>query len=72
MTEDVVDTGTYEVLRARLAGAAADLTERATALNARRVAEFGAGELQLARTARLATAGACTLRDAVGLDGLLL
>ncbi|MFJ5926964.1 DNA repair ATPase [Kitasatospora sp. NPDC092948] len=72
MTEDVVDTGTYEVLRARLAGAAAELTERAAALNARRVAEFGAGELQLVRTGRLATAGACTLQDAVGLGGLLL
>ncbi|OKJ16139.1 DNA repair ATPase [Kitasatospora sp. CB01950] len=73
MAEDVdVDTGTYEVLRARLAAAAAELTGRATALNARRVAEFGAGELQLTGTGRLATAGACTLRDAVGVGGLLL
>ncbi|WP_395297697.1 DNA repair ATPase [Kitasatospora hibisci] len=72
MSEDVVDAGTYEVLRARLARAAADLTERAQALNARRVAEFGGGELALSGTARLATPNAGVLRDVVAVGGLVL
>ncbi|MCX4758635.1 DNA repair ATPase [Kitasatospora purpeofusca] len=72
MTEDVVDDGTYEVLRARLRRAAADLTERAQALNARRVAEFGGGELTLAGTGRLAASKPLVLRDVAAVGGLLL
>ncbi|MFF2661977.1 DNA repair ATPase [Kitasatospora sp. NPDC058032] len=72
MSEDVVDADTYEVLRARLTRAAADLAERAQALNARRVAEFGGGEPALAGTGRLTTTEPRVLRDAVAVGGLVL
>ncbi|WP_369182985.1 DNA repair ATPase [Streptomyces sp. Y1] len=67
-----LDAGTYEVLRDRLARAAAELADRATALNARRVAEFGGGELRLAGTGRLTTARACLPQDLTAAGGLLL
>ncbi|WP_316527182.1 DNA repair ATPase [Kitasatospora brasiliensis] len=67
-----LDTGTYEVLRDRLARAAAELADRAQALNARRVAEFGGGELRLAGTGRLTTARACLPQDLTAVGGLLL
>ncbi|MFD0258945.1 DNA repair ATPase [Kitasatospora indigofera] len=72
MTEDVVDAGTYEVLRARLVRAAAELTERATVLNARRLEEFGGSEMHLDGTRRLTTTTAGVLRDAAAVGGLLL
>ncbi|MFH8407246.1 DNA repair ATPase [Streptomyces sp. NPDC018019] len=68
---DLAD-GTYEVLRDRLAGAAADLAERARALNARRVETFGGTDLALLGTGHVHTAGAAVLRDAVAVGGLLL
>ncbi|MEV7188164.1 DNA repair ATPase [Kitasatospora sp. NPDC093102] len=67
-----LDAGTYEVLRDRLARAAAELADRAQALNARRVAEFGGGELRLAGTGRLTTARACLPQDLTAAGGLLL
>ncbi|MFJ5884299.1 DNA repair ATPase [Kitasatospora cineracea] len=72
MQQQNVDADTYRVLRARLAGAAADLAELAEALNARRTAEFGGGGLALAGTGRLATARPALLRDAVAVGGLVL
>ncbi|GAA1390376.1 DNA repair ATPase [Kitasatospora putterlickiae] len=72
MSEDVVDAGTYEVLRARLARAAADLTDRAQEVNARRVARFGGGELVLAGTGLLTVPAAGALREVVAVGGLVL
>ncbi|MEU3566439.1 DNA repair ATPase [Kitasatospora sp. NPDC006786] len=67
-----LDAGTYEVLRDRLARAAAELADRAQALNARRVDEFGGGELRLAGTGRLTTARSCLPQDLTAVGGLLL
>ncbi|WEO96324.1 DNA repair ATPase [Streptomyces sp. FXJ1.172] len=67
------DAGTYEVLRDRLAGHAAELARRAEDLNARRAEEFGSARLDLARTARLHTEHACRPGDIVAVgDALLL
>ncbi|WP_051836274.1 DNA repair ATPase [Streptomyces sp. NRRL WC-3742] len=67
-----LDAGTYEVLRGRLARAAAELSDRAQALNARRVEEFGGGELRLTGTGRLTTARPCLPQDLTAAGGLLL
>ncbi|MFE3877186.1 DNA repair ATPase [Kitasatospora sp. NPDC059146] len=66
------DAGSYEVLRGRLARAAAELADRAEALNTRRVAEFGGGELRLTGTGRLTTARACLPQDLTAVGGRLL
>lgn len=66
------DAGTYEVLRDRLARAAAELADRARALNTRRVEEFGGGELRLTGTGRLTTARTCLPQDLTAVGGLLL
>ncbi|WP_308271140.1 DNA repair ATPase [Kitasatospora sp. SUK 42] len=71
-SEARLDAGTYEVLRDRLARAAAELSDRAQALNARRVAEFGGGELRLTGTGRITTARACLPQDLTAVGGLLL
>ncbi|MFF7991579.1 DNA repair ATPase [Kitasatospora xanthocidica] len=70
--DDRLDAGTYEVLRDRLARSAAELADRAQALNARRVEEFGGGELRLTGTGRLTTARACLPQDLTAAGGLLL
>ncbi|GAB7180540.1 hypothetical protein ATKI12_0371 [Kitasatospora sp. Ki12] len=70
--DDRLDAGTYEVLRDRLARSAAELADRAQALNARRVDEFGGGELRLTGTGRLTTARACLPQDLTAAGGLLL
>ncbi|MFJ9697074.1 DNA repair ATPase [Kitasatospora sp. NPDC101183] len=67
-----LDAGTYEVLRGRLARAAAELADRAQALNARRVEEFGGGELRLTGTGRLTTERPCLPQDLTAAGGLLL
>ncbi|MER7753164.1 DNA repair ATPase [Kitasatospora sp. NPDC097643] len=67
-----LDAGTYEVLRDRLARAAAELADRARALNDRRVAEFGGGELRLTGTGRLTTDRACLPQDLAAAGGVLL
>ncbi|MEU6357722.1 DNA repair ATPase, partial [Streptomyces sp. NPDC047072] len=69
---DVLDTGTYEVLRDRLTAQAAELARRAEALNARRVEEFGSTRLELAGTERLRTEHSCVPRDIVAVGDLLL
>ncbi|MCC5477063.1 DNA repair ATPase [Streptomyces barringtoniae] len=67
-----VDAGTYEVLRDRLAGHAAELARRAEDLNARRAEEFGSARLDLARTARLHTEHAGMPSDIVAVGDALL
>ncbi|MEU4297843.1 DNA repair ATPase [Kitasatospora aureofaciens] len=67
-----LDAGTYEVLRDRLGRAAAELADRAKALNARRVEEFGGGELLLTGAGRLTTARPCLPQDLTAAGGLLL
>ncbi|WP_242908799.1 DNA repair ATPase [Actinomadura terrae] len=67
-----LDHGTYEVLRARLAGHATELAERAEALNARRVEVFGGTDLRLLGTERIRTENSCVPRDIVSAGGLLL
>ncbi|TWV44838.1 AAA family ATPase [Streptomyces misionensis] len=70
--EASVDAGTYDVLRDRLAGHAAELARRAEALNARRAEEFGSTRLDLAATARLDTPHACLRQDIVAVGDTLL
>ena len=64
--------GNYEVLRARLAAAGAELAERADALNARRKALFGTTEPQLIATERVRTEHNCAPVDIVGVGEHLL
>ncbi len=59
--------GNYEVLRARLATAGAELAKRAEALNARRKALFGGTAPQLVATERLRTEHNCVPADIVGI-----
>ncbi|MEU3456346.1 DNA repair ATPase [Micromonospora sp. NPDC006766] len=67
-----LDAGSYEVLRNRLAGQAAELTRRAEALNTRRLAVFGSAELRLLGTERIRTGHNCVPRDLVSVGGLML
>ncbi|MFG2309860.1 DNA repair ATPase [Streptomyces sp. NPDC048566] len=67
-----VDTGTYEVLRDRLAAQAAELARRAEALNARRTEEFGSSRLELATTGRLRTEHPAVPGDIVAVGAFLL
>ncbi|WP_328594254.1 DNA repair ATPase [Actinomadura macrotermitis] len=67
-----LDHGTYEVLRARLAGQAAELAGRAERLNARRLEVFGGTELRLLGTERIRTEQNCVPRDVVSVGGLML
>ncbi|WP_043667444.1 DNA repair ATPase [Streptomyces xylophagus] len=67
-----LDTGTYEVLRDRLAAQAAELARRAEALNARRTEEFGSTRLELTGTERLNTEHPAAPRDIVAVGDALL
>ena len=67
-----LDTGTYEVLRDRLAAQAAELARRAEALNARRTEEFGSTRLELAGTGRLTTEHPAAPSDIVAVGDALL
>ncbi|MEU0343447.1 DNA repair ATPase [Streptomyces bobili] len=67
-----LDTGTYEVLRDRLAAQAAELARRTEALNARRTEEFGSTRLELAGTERLRTEHTRVPRDIVSIGDALL
>jgi hypothetical protein len=66
------DTGSYEVLRDRLAAQAADLAARAETLNARRVEEFGSTGLDLTGTGHLRTERPGEPRDIVAVGSTLL
>lgn len=68
-----LDTGTYEILRARLAAHAAELARRAELLNRRRIEEFGGFELALLGIERIRTANNCVPRDVIALpDGRMV
>ncbi|MEU5428892.1 DNA repair ATPase [Streptomyces olivoreticuli] len=67
-----MDTGTYDVLRDRLAAQATTLTRAAEALNTRRTETFGTTEMQLLRTGLLRTDRTCTPRDVAAVGGHLL
>lgn len=67
-----LDTGTYEVLRDRLAAQAAELARRAEALNARRTEEFGSTRLELTGTELLNTEHPAAPRDIVAVGDILL
>ncbi|MFF2852417.1 DNA repair ATPase [Streptomyces sp. NPDC058001] len=71
-TYEASDTGTYEVLRDRLAAQAAELAHRAEELNARRIEEFGSARLELTGTDNLRTERARTPRDLVAVADRLL
>ncbi|MEV0226607.1 DNA repair ATPase [Streptomyces sp. NPDC050704] len=71
-THEALDTGTYEVLRGRLAAQAADLARRAEALNARRTEEFGSTRLELTGTEHIRTERQCVPRDLVAVGDRLL
>ncbi len=64
--------GNYEVLRARLATAGAELAKRTEALNARRKIVFGSTEPQLIATERVRTEHNCAPADIVAVGNLLL
>ncbi|WP_306359280.1 DNA repair ATPase [Nocardia sp. CC227C] len=68
-----LETGTYEILRARLREHAAELARRAELLNQRRIAAFGGSELTLLGTERIRTDNNCVPRDVVALpDGRMV
>ncbi|MDF3065453.1 MAG: hypothetical protein K0R38_1054 [Polyangiaceae bacterium] len=70
--EHRMEGGSYEVIRRRLLERATDLGSKADALNLKRKALFGGGELHLVATERIRTENNCTPRDVVSVDGQLL
>ncbi|MEV4635736.1 DNA repair ATPase [Actinoplanes sp. NPDC049548] len=72
MTDQTLDAGTYEVLRARLGAQAKELAGRAEALNARRMETFGGQQLRLLGTERVRTENNCVPRDIVQVGGAML
>ncbi|MEU7314852.1 DNA repair ATPase [Streptomyces sp. NPDC007083] len=66
------DTGTYEVLRDRLAAQAVELARRAEALDTLRTEEFGARRLALTGTGRLHSERPSLPRDVVAVGDRLL
>ncbi|MEV6780983.1 DNA repair ATPase [Streptomyces sp. NPDC051098] len=71
-TGSALDAGTYEVLRDRLAARAAELAQRADALNTARVEAFGGSELALTGTEHIRTEHGVVLRDLVAVGEVLL
>ncbi|MFF3137869.1 DNA repair ATPase [Streptomyces mirabilis] len=67
-----LDTGTYDVLRDRLAAQAGELARRAEALNTRRTERFGSTRLELTGTERIRTEHHCVPRDIVSVGDVLL
>jgi DNA repair ATPase/ATPase family protein associated with various cellular activities (AAA) len=64
--------GGYEVIRARLLAQAAELEQKAEALNARRKEIFGGSELALVANERVRTENNCRARDLVAVGEHLL
>ena len=60
--ERSLEGGSYEVIRRRLLERATELASKAEALNQRRKALFGGGELTLVATERVRTENNCTPR----------
>src|SRR5512139_3374158 len=67
-----LETGSYEVLRARLAEQANELGAKADRLNERRKAAFGGSELSIIGHVRVRTENNCIPRDIVQVGGKLL
>ncbi|MBL1080061.1 DNA repair ATPase [Nocardia sp. 2] len=71
--DDALDSGTYEILRARLIEHATELSRRTVHLNQQRIEEFGGTELALLCTERIRTSNNCVPRDIVALpDGRMV
>ncbi|MBX3273685.1 MAG: DNA repair ATPase [Sandaracinaceae bacterium] len=70
--DEALETGSYEVLRDRLAAQASTLGEKAARLNARRQETFGKSALEIAGQAWIRTENLCVPRDIVHVGGKLL
>jgi MoxR-like ATPase len=68
----MIEQGTYEVLRERLAATGKGLAAKAERLNKRRIALFGGAEMALLGSDRIRTENNCVPRDIVEVGGLLL
>ncbi|MGN6186013.1 MAG: DNA repair ATPase, partial [Thermoanaerobaculia bacterium] len=68
----MIEQGTYEVLRERLAGNGKALAAKAERLNKRRIELFGGAEMALLGSDRIRTENNCVPRDIVEVGGLLL
>ncbi len=68
----MIEQGTYEVLRERLAATGKLLAGKATRLNKRRIEVFGGAEMALLGSDRIRTENNCVPRDIVEVGGLLL
>jgi len=69
---DALETGSYEVLRDRLAAQAKELAAKADALNEARQEAFGGSQLEIIGQARVRTQNKCVPRDIVQVAGKLL
>jgi len=69
---DALQTGSYEVLRDRLAAQAKELAGKADALNEARQEAFGGSQLEIVGQARVRTENNCVPRDIVQVAGKLL
>ncbi len=72
MSEQQLEGGSYEVIRARLLKTATELGRRAEDLNARRKKEFGGQELTVTGNDRVRTENNCVPRDIVSVGKHLL
>ena len=70
--DDSATQGTYELLRDRLLGHAAELRRRADRLNADRLEAFGRSTFEVAGSERIRTDNNCVSRDIVSIGGHLL
>jgi MoxR-like ATPase len=68
----MIEQGTYEVLRERLAATGKALAAKAERLNKRRIDLFGGAEMALLGSDRIRTENNCVPRDIVEAGGLLL
>jgi MoxR-like ATPase len=67
-----IEQGTYEVIRTRLSAHGKALSEKAKALNTRRIEVFGGMEMALLGSDRIRTENNCVPRDVVEAGNLLL
>ena len=67
-----LEGGSYDVIRKRLLGEAAELAGKAEALNAKRKQVFGGAELALIANDRVRTENNCISRDVISIAGHLL
>ncbi|HUG89728.1 MAG TPA: DNA repair ATPase, partial [Planctomycetaceae bacterium] len=71
-SEPALDSGTYEIIRNRLRGHAAELRERLAQLNAARKDVFGSIDTALIATERVTTAHNCVPRDMLAVGNRFL